>query len=718
MKKQFLIISAILLCSLVACSSNNPSGNPDGDLLTLYDENAKLVVGGYGKDASDDDEWFPLATYRHKNNGEAPYIDVSQFLDFLNITFHNSINYENMSSTRLESYDSIIKKVSNHVYGIYSEEVLGATLDTEENVITINRFDYTFAQTDSFNGILRNDIAAPNNSVTSLVHGTYRSTYHGNFKNEVYDLDDYNMDIVELNNKVYVPAQLFSNLIMRSMGADIVYNGNDFFISSTVTGATAMPNLVGSFRSSNNTFEISGTLYNNVTPVGENEAYRFVGRIVNPETQEVKYGIFSLDKDGSGYAFSDPNQNATSSENPGKKLLWEIVNNDLYITICDKGPTGEFNTTGHVMRVSSNETFYNKKSRSTALSEFNYQLLRFQIDNLYGLKPELNAKHGFVDFESFVTEKGLKEKLLSTDTRTYDEGLTQLLMGYIDDGHTKYLDRSIFTGMEDVSVDDLVDRYIGPRRKTLLDKHDEYVAYRQSVVGDGVEPLGVFFEGETAVIRFDAFSHLLPIISDPGTSMDMLDLPTLMQASTPFGFLRSFKEIATHEEIKNVVLDLTCNGGGMVLTLPFLAACFTKDPTIYLKDNLSGVVREFHYDVDLNLDGVHHGEGDYLGDKYHFYLLTSDFSFSCASAFPTMAKIAGVDIIGVKCAGGACNVAGFTDACGSIYTLSAPQQIGYLDENGEFVNDDAGIAVTHELDKESWYDLTKLNTAIQGFNAN
>ena len=223
--------------------------------------------------------------------------------------------------------------------------------------------------------------------------------------------------------------------------------------------------------------------------------------------------------------------------------------------------------------------------------------------------------------------------------------------------------------------------------------------------------------GETAVIRFDLFSHLLPIITDPGTALDMLDTSTFLKSSSPFGFMKAFKEIEQHSEIKNVVLDLTCNGGGMVLTLPFLAAFFTKDPTIYLKDNLSSVVREFHYDVDLNCDGVYRGQGDCYADKYHFYLLTSDFSFSCASAFPTMAKIAGIDIIGVQCGGGACNVAGFTDACGSIYTLSAPQQIGYLDENGNFVNDDAGIPVKYEVPKESWYDLTKLNSAIQGFNA-
>ena len=714
MKKQCLLVSVVLLSSLVACSSPASARESDKDLLTLYDANAKYIASGYGKDVNGNDEWFPLATYHHKYNGEAPYVEVQQLLDLLNASFHNSIDYETMSATRLYSYDSHIEKISNHLYGIYSENVLGTLIDTEENILNIKRFDYTFAQTDSFNGLLRNDIASPNNHKTSLVHGNSQSKYYGEFKGETYDLDDYNMDIIELDNKVYMPAQLLSNTLFRGLGADLVYNGNDFFISSSVS---SYPALIGSFRSSNNTFAMGNALYSSAA-AKNNEEYRYVGRRVNKETQAVTYGIFSLDKEGHGYAFEADSQDAASSEDPEYKLDWEKVNDDLYITIYDKAIGGGFAELGHVMRISNNETFFNKKTRSEALSNFNYQLLRFQIDNFYGLKAELNAKHGFTDFDSFVTAKGLKQKLLSTDSRIYDEGLSQLLMGYIDDGHTKYTDRSIFTGVEDVSASDLVDRYIGPRRGALLEKHNEYVAYRQSVLGEGVEPIGVSFEGETAVVRFDIFSHLLPIISDPGASMDMLDTATLLKSSSPFGFMKAFKEIEQHSEVKNVVLDLTCNGGGMVLTLPFLAAFFTKNPTIYLKDNLGGVIREFHYDIDLNCDGVYNSAGDCYADKYHFYLLTSDFSFSCASAFPTMAYIAGVDIIGLRCAGGACNVAGFVDACGSIYTLSAPQQIGYLDENGNFVNDDAGIPVTHELTKDYWYDLPKLNEAIKGFAAN
>ena len=571
------------------------------------------------------------------------------------------------------------------------------------------------AQIDSFNGQLRNDVASPNNSDISLVHPSNNSHYLGEFKEEVYDLDDYNMDIVEINDKVYMPEQLLSNICFRGTGTDFVYNGNDYFMSSSVSGDFASPQTKASYRSSNNTFEIDGALYSSVTPL-EGETYRYVG-VANVSEEGLKtYGSFSLESDGHGTVFTASSPDAEISQDPRYALDWEKKNNDIYVTLYSKDPVaGGFSKVGHIMRISSNETFFNMKNRSDALSKFNYQLLRFQIDNLYGLQDELKARYGFTDFDSFVAQKGLKDKLLSKDANEYDRGLSEFLMKYIDDGHTRYTDRSLFA-KDNVSAKEFINQYSGPRRSGLFQKEEEYADLRQKAVGEGVCPIGLFMKDETAVIRFDGFAHFLPIITDPGDSMSLFDIPTVFDNSTVYGFMESFKQIEQNSQIKNVVIDLTCNGGGMVLTLPFLAAYFTEDPTLYLKDNLEGVVREFHYEVDLNCDGIYGGKGDCLADKYHFYLLTSDFSFSCGTAYPTMAYIAGVDIIGKQSGGGACNVAGFADACGSIYTLSAPQQIGYLDKNGKFINDDAGIPVTHELAKESWYDLTKLNQAIQGWS--
>jgi hypothetical protein len=188
----------------------------------------------------------------------------------------------------------------------------------------------------------------------------------------------------------------------------------------------------------------------------------------------------------------------------------------------------------------------------------------------------------------------------------------------------------------------------------------------------------------------------------------------IMGVSSPWGFMMSFDQIKANPDIKNVVLDLTCNSGGMVLTLPYLAAHFTKDPIFLGHDTLMGVDNEFHYTVDLNGNGVFGEDEDTYANKYNFYVLTSDFSFSCGSALPTMAHMAGVKLIGKRSGGGACPVAAFADACGSVYNTSSPVQIGYYDNNGQFVNDDSGIPVDYALSEDSWYDLEKLNTFVSG----
>lgn len=110
MKKQSLILSAILLLSLSAC---NRSGSKDSELLKLYDANSKFVTSGYGEEDS-----FPLPTYRHKKNGEAPYVELSQFFNITNEMFHNAVDYTAMTSVRLKQYDSYVKKylIINMVY--------------------------------------------------------------------------------------------------------------------------------------------------------------------------------------------------------------------------------------------------------------------------------------------------------------------------------------------------------------------------------------------------------------------------------------------------------------------------------------------------------------------------------------------------------------------------------------------------------------------------
>lgn len=73
---------------------------------------------------------------------------------------------------------------------------------------------------------------------------------------------------------------------------------------------------------------------------------------------------------------------------------------------------------------------------------------------------------------------------------------------------------------------------------------------------------------------------LLPLL-DSGGIVSSSSEPTLILqlAFIKHGFYACFEEILQHEEIKNIVIDLTCNGGLASLTLPYIAAHWTDDPT-------------------------------------------------------------------------------------------------------------------------------------------
>ena len=166
--------------------------------------------------------------------------------------------------------------------------------------------------------------------------------------------------------------------------------------------------------------------------------------------------------------------------------------------------------------------------------------------------------------------------------------------------------------------------------------------------------------------------------------------------------------IANNSDIKNVVFDITANTGGLLNVVPFIAGIATADPTMYLKDTVSGQVIEYHYTTLLNGDP----EPTTLSNKYNFYVMTSQYSFSCATALPTMLKGTNVKIIGQKGAGGTCPVFKCNDACGSAFVMSGIFNIVYKSGN-EFLDNEGGIPVDIEIAEEDFYNFEKIVTLIK-----
>ena len=679
--------SASSLTSEESSSESSPKSK-----ISLYKEDsvfAFVSIRGMGSS--------PLATYHHEDYGDAPYVELEQYVKALS---ENTV----ITGARYE-------KLADHLYGISQNGAVFVTFNAETDEVIVKNLDFANITGGVRNHDIGQDPATPSDTRDAAVHGSGLTKFIESVQDKVIDMAKYNFDMVEENGKLYFPYQPVSSVIACNSACDFVYNGSDFFINTTFNAplSTYLPGAVSSCYATKDRFIFADALYEKVDPVGE-EKHRFYSESAGK--------AFSL-KDG-GVAellqVSGKTDEGTALAS-GYALSYEEGKDGIYIKfVSDLNP--QFVSE---LRVPNFETYFDAKTRSSSIAKHSLDILRFQFDNLYGLEDRLFAKTGTTTFDGLIDKLNLREKLLSADSFTYDEALCEFLMGTVDDAHTTYNMRSLFSGLPKEGVKELVNEKTGPRRSGLFQKMETYQGLRGQTLEEGANAQGLFINGETAVIRFDEFVEVgnKVLTSKGGWAPTTTDIGEAFKVSTTEGIYLSIQEIKKHSEIKNVVIDLTINGGGQVLTVPYVSALWTDDPHILTKDIISGAIKDYHYDVDLNRNGIFGEPEDTLKGQYEFFVLTSDFSFSCGNELPTVAYTDGVKVIGKQSGGGACPVSSMCDGSGTVYNSSMPRHFVYPDGEGGYVCNDDGVPVLPglELAPESWYDLSALNTFCNNLRA-
>ena len=640
----------------------------------------------------------PLATYHHADLGDVPYVELEQYVKALG-------EIEILTGAKYE-------KLADHLYGISQNGAIFMTFNPITDQLIIKNLDFANLMGSVRNHDLGNDPASPSDNVEAAVHSSGNTARIGEIKDEVFDMAKYDFDMVEEDGKLYFPYQPVSSTLSRNGSFDLLYNGSDFYINSAFNApiSSLYPGAITSYYASEGEFVFANVLYTQVDPVGE-EKYRFYAK------SEGK--AFSFKADGSVELLEAKSAlDAGSATSSGYALSYEEGSDGIYLKFAS--PINPDYTSE--AKIPNYKTYFNAKSRSKSVAKHTYDILRFQFENLYGLREELYAKTGTNSFDSLIAKLNLRDRLLSVDSLTYDEALCEFLMGTVDDAHTTYNGRSLFSGLPKEGVKELLEAKTGPRRNGLFDKMDAYKAMRAKTLEEGASAQGLFLHGETAVIRFDGFVEASGRVANGkgGWAPSTTDIGKAFATSSTEGLYLSIQEIKKHEEIKNVVLDVTVNGGGSVLTIPYLSAIWTDDPHMMTKDLGTGVIKDYHYDVDLNRNGVFGEKEDTLKGQYEFFVLTSDFSFSCANEFPTVAYADGVKVIGKRSGGGACPVSTMCDGSGTFYNSSMPRYFVYPDEEGGYVCNDTGAPILpgYELEPESWYDLAKLNSFCNSLRDN
>ena len=699
LSRNLLLLSASILSvtTLTGCQKDNSK-------IYLYEKNSCISTGDFSNG-----RYKKLATYRHKDYGEVPYCNFKDLIKAGAFLKGTSINYSGDGEF-------------NVVYQKDGVTTQLMTLNTESDEMVIQNFDLlvkVFEPSEN-NGIPFEQCGVLDDDV-HLVHTSTNSIQVGEPVVETYDLSKYSIDMINKNKNLYIPTQFILDFLCRNLGATFAYNGLDFI----APGQFAMDNYGSycSFYTSKNHFYYRDKLMAPSETVGD-EKYRYIYDDNGFEPAERRYLIISLTKNGYGYITHLPTPTTpVNISNIDFSLRWSKQDIGLLVMMYSNGV---LRTT---FKITSKETNLNKVIRSESVIKFAYSMLRFQFNEIYGLMDELHAKQGVDNVDDLITLSGLKQDLMSPDSFTYEAALTKFIETYVDDGHTYLYQKPIYTRFSGPTKDELFLQNLGPRSEALRHKRDEeYKIERAEKLNSGEENFtpdyrwdyngqGLYIKGNTAIIRFDGFIHDNTLIhryqpynfDNPGYEFDVF-YPRRQYASCVRGMDMCFNEIrANHSEVKNVVIDLTCNTGGQIVTLPYLVAFFSEDPTLIEYDRVLKVRREYHYKVDLNHDGIYGGEGDSYANVFdNMAILTSDLSFSCGSALPSMAKIAGIKTIGAKSAGGACPPTLLTDGCGGSYSTSAPMQISYF-KDGQLINDDAGVDPDILIEKVDWFNFAVIN---------
>ena len=382
--------------------------------------------------------------------------------------------------------------------------------------------------------------------------------------------------------------------------------------------------------------------------------------------------------------------------------------------------------------------FSEKTETTQAYADYGYYAVCLLLDLTFGHKEEKNI----TTFDEYFTRMNAKEAMCSTDPSSAMMAEIMLFNYLFDSGHDSVVNTDNVFGVKAADPDEVRDLTDDVKESEIgKDLFEDAAALSEDqnaqdltadvILGALMEkglkipevlPLIIWgnlvgrnkpddygderldFAGDTAVIYFDAFKDD-STKRDPSYYLDPITEEDKAESTFAF-FHECFEEIEEHEEVKNVVINLSDNGGGAAAALVSVLGFLSEDGEVKItnRNMLAGNFREEWYHVDTNLDGIADDQDGY-GGQYDFYIMCSGSSYSCGTALPYFAQKNGLAaIIGTQPGGGDCVVGSFVDAYGRCAAYSGMFKLGQY-EDGEFVSDEK--ATTPDLNMmPSIWDIT------------
>lgn len=339
--------------------------------------------------------------------------------------------------------------------------------------------------------------------------------------------------------------------------------------------------------------------------------------------------------------------------------------------------------------------------RSEVLASYGFNELCMELDYEYGLQ-DAHHINGFADY---FEQTGLTAKLLDLDASAADEAIGELADFWFDDGHSSYLSNSYLAGNTGSPW------LIGFSIKNSQNEGETIEEIRKKYEEAG-EP---YYEiGDTAYVTLDSFDTY-PLLSELSDYYKFNEDDALPPDTV--GLLVTAHRLITRENspIRNVVLDLSCNGGGASSAGVFAICWFLGEAQVSVVDPVTGAESTVSFRADINLDHKYDEKDSLSG--LNLYCLISSQSFSCANLVPWAFKADGrVTLLGKTSGGGSCVVRQLVTPWGSPYQISGPSRLSFV-KNGSYYDVDKGVDPSYFiLDYNKFFDreaLTKIIHELQ-----
>lgn len=340
---------------------------------------------------------------------------------------------------------------------------------------------------------------------------------------------------------------------------------------------------------------------------------------------------------------------------------------------------------------------------SEEMTALNYNELCLNLDLHYGLKE----KHKIKDFDSYFARMGLKEEYLSGDLLRIERANFELQTVCFADFHSAITAFSPY-----LASDKAVTLSQGVAYNKVYIERMQKIALSKSVRGSYIESVEPYERrGDTVYITFDAFVKKDNVDDYYNKSEDYT--PDLTDTVELFSY--SLEKLKNEDsDVKNVVIDISCNTGGDSHACGFAMDAVLGTGDINVFNPITNALHQNSTKFDLTLDGVI-DENDVSMKELgkNIAIITSDISFSCGNLFPVAIKSRDNDVIimGQTSGGGACAVGHIATASGSFAQISSTYQMVTM-KNGSIQDIDNGVAPDIYLTTNRMYDRDYISAIV------